>query len=252
MRRCFAGLVVLLATVAAANSALARHYSSKEEQEIGRYAAAEIKREYRFLKAPEQLNRVAGILKSIAPVTQRPALAYSAKILDTDDVTAFCLPGGYVYVSKGLLERVETDDELAGVLAHEVAHNALQHTLEAYDKAFHHRLPINWLFGVLPVADRDGMDPEVAWRMYGGGSASPCRADRVPDYEVFLANALQGYGRKAELEADHAAVVYLVKTQRWNPAGLLQLMESLDRVRQRRLGFFVSALHVHAATQERL
>ncbi|MHB0936546.1 MAG: M48 family metalloprotease [Armatimonadota bacterium] len=101
--------------------------TTKAEEELGKKTAERIEKDYKLVQDEEALKRLADIVTAIAPVTQRPQVVYTVKILDTGELNAMVIPGGIIYVTKGLLKAVESDDELAGVLAHEIAHNALCH-----------------------------------------------------------------------------------------------------------------------------
>src|SRR5262249_439382 len=106
------------------------------EVKVGRDSAAETEKEVKFITEPaivERVNRIGQEIAAIANSTEIPAtwgdpkvkkFNYSFRVVDDKDVNAFSLPGGFIYVNKGLLDYVHSDDELAGVLAHEVAHAA--------------------------------------------------------------------------------------------------------------------------------
>ncbi|HOQ30630.1 MAG TPA: M48 family metalloprotease, partial [Armatimonadota bacterium] len=126
-------LVLLLGALPRA--AFARDYSPQEEEKLGKEGCAQIEKEYKVIEDAAQLKRVHQILSALAPVTSRPEVTYRAKILDTEDVNALSLPGGFIYVTKGLLDIVESDDELAGVLAHEIAHNAHRHAIQSLQQS---------------------------------------------------------------------------------------------------------------------
>ena len=229
-------VAMVLVAVALPCAALARDYTEEEEQKIGQQGAAEIEKSYKLVTKPEQLKRLDAILKTIAPVTERPTVIYHAKILNTDDVNALSLPGGYIYVTKGLMDDVESDDELAGVLAHEVAHNAHKHALAELDKSAKMDQKLMLMILVLILAGRERVDPSHVILL---GT-------------VLKMNALQGYGLKAELEADHSAVEYLVKAKRYNPVGVLQFMETLQREEQRRPEVPFTIFSSHPPTPQRV
>lgn len=195
---------------------LARQYSAKEEEKIGRQGCAQLEKQYKVLNDPEQLKRIDAILKVLAPVTERPDVVYHAKILDTKEVNALSLPGGFIYVTKGLLDSVESDDELAGVLAHEMGHNAHRHSLQQLDRQSKMEPAVlaAVLAGVLLGGRSDGINGVDAGQLLMLGQA-------------LMINALNGYGQKAELEADHSAVEYMIKSKRYNPVAMLQFMEGL-------------------------
>jgi predicted Zn-dependent protease len=100
----------------------------------GREAAAEVDRQAKFIDDPvitEYVNRVGQniVLHSDAKVP------FTIKVIDSDEVNAFALPGGFFYVNKGLLLAADNEAELAGVMAHEIAHVAARHAVENQAKA---------------------------------------------------------------------------------------------------------------------
>src|ERR1043166_8592217 len=108
--------------------------STEKEVRQGREAAAEVDRQAKFIDDPvitEYVNRVGQniVLHSDAKVP------FTIKVIDSDEVNAFALPGGFFYVNKGLLLAADNEAELAGVMAHEIAHVAARHAVENQAKA---------------------------------------------------------------------------------------------------------------------
>jgi len=108
-----------------------------EEQEIsiGKEAAVDIERENPVLVNDPNALRIERLGQKIAAASQRPNLPWTFKVIDNKDPNAFSLPGGPIYVTKGLLDMKVTDDELAGVLAHEVAHINQRHSVKRIEQA---------------------------------------------------------------------------------------------------------------------
>src|SRR5213593_3115489 len=103
--------------------------STEKEVRQGREAAAEVDRQAKFIEDPiitEYVNRVGQniVLHSDAKVP------FTIKVIDSDEVNAFALPGGFFYVNKGLILAADNEAELAGVMAHEIAHVAARHYME--------------------------------------------------------------------------------------------------------------------------
>ena len=103
--------------------------STEKEVRLGRELAAEVDRQAKFVDDPiitEYVNRVGQniVLHSDAKVP------FTIKVIDSDEVNAFALPGGFFYVNKGLILAADNEAELAGVMAHEIAHVAARHAVE--------------------------------------------------------------------------------------------------------------------------
>jgi len=205
------------------------------EEDQGAEAAAALEEEYGVVDDPERLQRLREIIQAIAPQTGEPPAQYVIQILRDDDVNAFSLPGRYLFVTRGLLDFVESDHELAGVLAHEIAHSVHHHHRRQEDRS--RRLERRVLIGAGLVAllGSAGLDPAgLIWM----GSALQVRT-------------LNRYSRADEDEADRSAVEYLRGTP-YNPVGLLTFMERLDRLERRRPALEPGIFQTHPATSERI
>ena len=103
--------------------------SREKEMQIGRQVSAEIEQQVKLVEDPlvtEYINRVGQniVLNSDAKIP------FTIKVIDSDEVNAFALPGGYFYVNRGLILAADNEAELAGVMAHEIAHVAARHAME--------------------------------------------------------------------------------------------------------------------------
>jgi predicted Zn-dependent protease len=119
----------------------------RTEIDIGQQAAADIEREYGVVNDPVQTPRIQRIGNSIAAVSSRPRIPWSFRILNITEVNAFALPGGPVYVTRGLLAQGLSDNELAGVLGHEIAHVQERHSVDAIERAMTYQLLSELILG---------------------------------------------------------------------------------------------------------
>src|SRR5207253_1921430 len=109
-------------------------YSLNKEVAMGRQLAADVDRQGKFIEDPvvtEYVNRVGQNLA----LHSDAKIPFTIKVLDSDDVNAFALPGGFLYVNKGAILAADTEAELAGVMAHEIGHVAARHGVEQASKA---------------------------------------------------------------------------------------------------------------------
>ncbi len=148
------------------------------------------------------VNELGGL---IARHSQRPDLTYHFYIVDSPAMNAFALPGGHVYVNRGLIERTRNVSELAGILAHEIGHVAARHGAENLQRQMRTRSMASTMYQLIlgrkPLLDQEALDLGGAlWQ------AQNSRAD--------------------EAEADQLAVGYLVRTG-VNPRGMLTLFTTL-------------------------
>lgn len=206
--------------------------SLNREAELGRQAAEEIEREVGFVRDPELLAYVDALGQRIVRVSSRPELTFRFHILDSPEPNAFALPGGYIYVSRGLLLLANSENELANVLAHEIAHVEKKHALSRIE----HAEKTSWLttLGILAAA------------ALGGG-------DALGAVQAATAGAVAAYSREQEREADQWGQE-LVRRAGWDPRGMADFLRSLEnqaRIQQgasRYAGFFDS----HPSTPERV
>ncbi len=128
---------VLAAGLAGAAPARARTHVIPLSAEIGvgREAARYVEEEFPLSNDPLLTARVQRIGRRVAGVSDRPDLPFEFHVIDTPDINAFALPGGFVYVFRGLLQGVPDDDALAFVIAHEVAHAVRRHSLDLFEKS---------------------------------------------------------------------------------------------------------------------
>ena len=111
-------------------------FSAQQDIDLGRQSATEIERQLPILRDAEATRYVARVGDRLVRVASGPKFPYQFKVVNLSDINAFALPGGFIYLHRGLLERVRTEGELAGVMAHEMAHVALRHQTNQVSKAY--------------------------------------------------------------------------------------------------------------------
>lgn len=97
-----------------------------------------------------EINRIIGKVLNSGKVAYRNDFAWKVKIIDQDVQNAFCTPGGYIYVYTGLIKYLETEDQLAGVLGHEIAHADLRHTSRTMTQQYGYNIVVQALLGQNP------------------------------------------------------------------------------------------------------
>ncbi|MGR3309841.1 MAG: M48 family metalloprotease [Candidatus Brocadiales bacterium] len=179
--------------------------SDEDEIEFGRVVDAEIRRHLGLCTSYESLRRLGEVGLKLVAVSDRKDLPFVFRILDSESINAFSAPGGYIYVTTGLLRFARNTDILAGILSHEVAHIALRHAAKMlHESQIKH-----------PVLPDDPDRVEKMLRMF------------------------QYYRIEYEKEADLLGVSYAYKAG-YNPNGLPDFMEAImvASLRSRRQGFF--------------
>jgi Zn-dependent protease with chaperone function len=209
--------------------------STPREIELGEDAARDIAKAVRFVEDEEELAKLQAMLDEIAAATDRPDIRYTPHIVASPLVNAFVIPGGWVYVTTGLLDGAESDDEVAGVLAHEIAHNVNQHAIRAMRAA-----PKG--LGLLQLASIAalilGKSPEAA--ILAGTAAN-----------TITAAVLNGNTVEMEKEADHDGIGYMTRTS-YNPTGFVTFMERLASSSGKFIEEELGIYRTHPLTRDRV
>jgi predicted Zn-dependent protease len=176
-------------------------WSKREEVRIGQQVAAEVEKAYKLDPDPAVQQRVQLIGQRLVAVAGDKDFQYSFKVLDSKEINAFALPGGPIYVFRGLIDKVGNDDDmLAGVLAHEMAHINRRHANKQYTQGL-------WRGIVIALATK-GTVQDIA---------------QITDALLQLR-----YSRQHEYEADRLAVEYAYKAG-YDPHGMLRFLEMLQQ-----------------------
>lgn len=130
-------------------------FTPQQDVEMGKQAAAEIEKEVTIVDDKELTNYVARIGKKLAGASPAPDYPYTFKVVAEPSINAFALPGGPIYVHSGLISAADNEAQVAGVLAHEVAHVALRHSTNQVSKQYAFQIPIALAAGAL--GDRGGV-----------------------------------------------------------------------------------------------
>lgn len=236
MRRWFS-LIVLLALV---NWTLMAQSSpppevTEQEKKLGEEAVREFERKVKIVDDHPALPQVRKIVARLTPVTERPKIAYTVKVVEDNEPNAFTFPGGYMYVTTGLLKLVESEHELAAVIAHEIAHNTRLHAIRMIRKESQMSIPV--LLAML-----------AAVFIRGEGAAQAAQIVSQVAQVLML-----GYSRDMERESDEAAFGYLQRAG-YNPVGLLTFFEKLSRIEKQSTPpqFLPGYWTTHPALEERI
>ena len=203
-------------------------YSLEKEAAIGRQLAAEIDAQSKFVTDPvvtEYINRVGQniVLRSDAKIP------FTIKVLDSPDVNAFALPGGFLYVNSGAVLAADSEAEIAGVMAHEIAHVAARHGVEQQSKG---RL-LQYLS--IPL-------------IFVGG---PLGAIVQNAANILVPLTFLKFSRGAEEEADRLGVQYMWAAG-YDPTAMLTFFEKLKVKEKKEPGTLAKVFSTHPATGNRI
>jgi predicted Zn-dependent protease len=203
-------------------------YSLDKEIALGKQLAQEVEREAKVIDDPiiaEYVNRVGQNLVRNSDAK----VPFTIKVLDTEEVNAFALPGGFFFVNSGLVLKAESESELAGVMAHEIAHVAARHgTRQATkgDIAQIATIPLIFMGGWTGYAIRQGM-----------GLAIPMG---------FLA-----FSRGMEAEADYLGLQYMYKAG-YDPTAFVDFFEKIETLEKKKPGTVAKVFSTHPMTDDRI
>jgi Zn-dependent protease with chaperone function len=184
-------------------------FTVDQDVEIGKQSAIEVARQVPMLSEPAISRYVADLGARLASRAPGAKFAYQFRVANLSDVNAFALPGGFVYIHRGLLEKVRSEGELAGVMAHEIAHVALRHPTNQASKAYLAQAGIGILGGLL------------------GGKSQTTTGQIVGAVGGFGLNALfLKYSRGAETQADIVGAQIMAKAG-YDPMEMVHFFETL-------------------------
>jgi predicted Zn-dependent protease len=197
----------------------------KWEISMGEKTHETLKKDPGFSKDKNYLNRVGTVARRLIKHVERKDLTWHFAVLNTDEVNAFAAPGGYIYVTKGLLKMIESDDELAGVIAHEMGHVDCKHSVKQAEKA-----------GLLTVLVA-GMGIYKKTQKYAPYAA----------IAAYFANLK--FSRNDEYEADACAVKYS-HAAGYDPNGLISFFDKINH--DNKLSKVTKYFSTHPPTEDRI
>jgi predicted Zn-dependent protease len=201
--------------------------STQEELEMGNQFSKEIEKELTLWNDPVVSAYVDSLGQLLARHSDRNDIPYVIKVVDTDEVNAFAIPGGYLYVNRGLITTAERESELAGVMGHEIGHVVGRHSAKQMSR----QLGLSAIGSLIL-----GSDPSQ-W--------SALTAN------VLSAGTLLHYGREAELEADRFGIMESYRSG-IDPEGMATFFEKLLGIESHDPSGLEKLFSTHPPTKERI
>ena len=205
MKNIFLFLILILLSSCSVNPVTGKQdfvmISENQEIQMGREYNSQILKQNPVYQDQELQEYVQSIGESLAIKSHRPNLIYRFTVLDSPDINAFALPGGYIYINRGLMSYLSSEEELAAVLGHEIGHVTARHSVKQYSQS--------QLMGIL-------------------SAAIEINAGRTAGNLANLASGalLSGYGRDMELEADDLGAQYIYQDG-YSPQGMYEVLSVL-------------------------
>jgi beta-barrel assembly-enhancing protease len=203
-------------------------YSLEREIALGKQMAQEVERQAKIVDDPtiaEYVNRLGQNLVRNSDAK----VPFTIKVVDSEEVNAFALPGGFFFVNTGLILKADNEAELAGVMAHEIAHVAARHgTRQATRGELANYATIPLIF----------MGGWAGYAIYQGAGA-------------IVPLGFLRFSRAFEAEADHLGLQYMYKTG-YDPTAFVDFFEKLETMEKRKPGALSKVFSTHPMTQDRI
>ena len=161
---------------------------TETEVELGKEVVKEVESTEKVLNNSEVQNYVSKVGRKVAKVCDRKDVTYSFKVLDSEEINAFACPGGFIYIYKGLMKKMDNEAQLAAVLSHEVGHIVARHSIKRLQAIYGYSI-------IMEVALGEKMG-QTARQMVDAAAGV----------------ILLGYGRDNEYEADDYGIIYAKKS----------------------------------------
>ncbi len=202
--------------------------SEQQEIALGQEANQQVRQEMGVYDDKELNQYVTGVGQRLAKASERPTLPWQFAVVDDPVVNAFALPGGFIYLSRGILPYLGSEAEMAGVLGHEIGHVTARHSAQQYSRATGATLGLALGSILFPEAAPFGQLAEAGVGL------------------LFLK-----YGRDDELQADSLGVRYAARSG-YNPAGVAGMLQTLDRIDEGSASDVPNWLSTHPAPADRV
>src|SRR5688572_16230362 len=226
-------LITVLVMSLSAATAVAQFtlVSVEQEIEIGQQANQQVRKEVPEFRDQQVIAYIRGIGQRLVRQASGPKYPYSFSVADYREINAFALPGGPVWINRGVLHTATNESQVAGVIAHEIAHIGQRHAADQLTKGMMANLGLGLLGAVLGNG--------------GGASAAQMAAG-------FLANGVfLKFSRDDEREADQVGL-QMMRRAGWDPRGMVELFEILQRESRSNPGSVAVFFSSHPSPQDRI
>jgi predicted Zn-dependent protease len=203
-------------------------YSLEKEIALGKQLAQEIERQAKIIDDPiiaEYVNRIGQNLVRNSDAK----VPFTIKVLDTEEPNAMSLPGGFFFVNSGLIMLADSESQIAGAMAHEIAHVAARHGTRQATRGEIINL------GTIPLIFMGG------WTGYGIRQAAG----------LAIPLGFLQFSRGFEREADHLGLEYMYKTG-YDPNSFVEFFEKLEKLEKKKPGTLSKAFRTHPMTEDRI
>jgi predicted Zn-dependent protease len=204
-------------------------YSTESEIKVGKQYASELEKSAKLVTDPvvtEYVNRIGQNLVKNSDAK----VPFTIKVIDSDEINAMALPGGFFYVNSGLILAADEEAELAGVMAHEIAHVAAHHQMREQTRMNYAQI------GMIPLMIFVG-----GWAGYGAYEAA----------QIGIPLTFLHFSRTFEAQADYLGLQYMYKAG-YDPQAFLTFFEKIQALNKQKPGTLSRAFETHPPTGDRI
>lgn len=204
--------------------------STQQEVELGQNYSAEINKQLKLMNDPEIVRYINLLGDSLTRVADDRSLNWTFYVVDSKEVNAFAVPGGFIYVNRGLIERTQHMSQLAGVLAHEIGHVTMRHSVKQMQASQKANAGLTLACILTSICESQVAGAAV---QLGGGAL------------------FAKFSRDDEAEADRVGIAYMVRA-RIDPRGVPEMFRILLNERQSRPGGLDAWFSTHPLEEDRV
>ncbi len=205
-------------------------YSTESEIKMGKQYADEIEKSTKFITDPEVTEYINRIGQNIVKNSDCK-VPFTIKVIDTDEINAMALPGGFFYVNSGLILAADEEAELAGVMAHETAHVCAHHAAREMTRANYAQI------GMVPLIMMTG----YSWTGYGIYEAT----------QLLIPVTFLEFSREFEAQADYLGVQYMYRAG-YDPQAFVTFFEKIENLQKTKPGAVAKVFENHPQTPDRI
>ncbi|MCX8082033.1 MAG: M48 family metallopeptidase [bacterium] len=198
-------------------------YTEKDEIDMGIAIDKKLQKENKVVETPDYIKE---IVEKVSKKSDRPDLKYTVRIIENKEINAFAVPGGFIYLYTGLLEKVESNDEIANIIGHEIGHICARDGINQLQKTLLYSIPASILLKNRSAAIQKAVD--TAFTL-----------------------AMLKYSREQELRADKLGVTYAYYSD-YNPEGMISFFRKLQDIEKKSPSLKITFLASHPDIEDRI